>query len=55
MKGVFHDGIEEDADLKIYVDCSGYVDAKIFYNYLRNVLISTIEDTGEQMKSPMHL
>jgi hypothetical protein len=52
---VFHDGIEEDADLEIHVDRSGYVDTEIFYNYLRNVLISTIEDTGEQMKTPMHL
>jgi hypothetical protein len=46
-KRVFRDGIEEDVDLKVHVGRSGYVDAEIFYNYLRNVLIPTIRDYRE--------
>jgi hypothetical protein len=52
---VFYDGIEEDAHLKIHIDRSDYVNAETFYSYLHDVLISAIEDIGEQMKSPMHL
>jgi hypothetical protein len=50
--GVFRDGIEENIDLKVHVGRSAYVDAHIFYDYLRDVLIPRIEDFREANNLP---
>jgi transposase len=45
--GVFRDGIEEGVDLKVQIARSAYVDANIFCNYLRDVMIPKIEELRE--------
>jgi hypothetical protein len=44
MKDVFHDGIEDNVELKTHIDCSGYVDAENFHDHLDDVFISLIEN-----------
>jgi hypothetical protein len=50
--GIFRDGIEENADLKIHVGESAYVDAAVFHDYLRDGLIPHIEDFRETNTVP---
>jgi hypothetical protein len=45
--GVFRDGTEENVDLKVHLGQSASVDAILFHNYLRDVLIPRIENVGE--------
>jgi hypothetical protein len=50
--GVFRDGIEEEAELKVHARRSCDVDAKILHSYLRGVLIPMIEDYQEAKDIP---
>jgi hypothetical protein len=51
-KQVFRDGIEEDMDLKVHVGSSADVDAAIFYSYIHDVLIPTIDDYRHEQGIP---
>jgi hypothetical protein len=50
--GVSRDGIEENVDLKVHAGQSAYVDAILFHDYLRDVLISGIENFREANETP---
>jgi hypothetical protein len=51
-RGVFRDGIEENVDLKIHAGERAYVEAAVFHDYLRDVLIPHIEDFRETNTVP---
>jgi hypothetical protein len=50
--GVFRDGIEENVDLKVHVGQSAHVDATLFHDYLRGVLIAEIGNFPEANETP---
>jgi hypothetical protein len=52
--GVFRDGIEENVDLKVLVGQSAHVNAILFHDYLRDVLIPRIEIFMKGMKHWIH-
>jgi transposase len=51
-RNVFRDGIEEDVDLQVRVARSAYVDAIIFMDYTREILIPRIEDFRKANEIP---
>jgi hypothetical protein len=44
IRGMVYDSIEEDVELEIFVCQSDYMEAEIFHDCPRDILILTIED-----------
>jgi hypothetical protein len=50
--GVFRDAIEKGFDLKVQIARSAYIDATIFHDYLEDVLIPKLKNSGKQASCP---